>query len=258
MKKILIFQSLLFLISTLTHAQDVIILRNGEELKGKVIEITLSEIKYKKTENLEGPLISIAKDDVYAIKYENGGVDLIKHTINNGKEKKPEPNKVTTFLYAGGSFPISYFADKQGGSALTGYTVGVDVKIKTQGKLNFTYGFNYTRHPFKFEASPPNNYTLKGHFDIATLVVGLRYQTVSSRVQFYVGVLAGANFTSLRVKKNIGSAEALGFAFYPAIGIVKNKFTLGAKYLAANPRFRDFHNELLPVKALQLVVGLRL
>lgn len=54
------------------QAQDVLIKRNGDEMEVKVLEILLNEIKYKRFDNLEGPVISILKSDVFMIKYENG------------------------------------------------------------------------------------------------------------------------------------------------------------------------------------------
>lgn len=54
------------------QAQDVLLKRNGEEIQVKVQEINLEVIKYKRFDNLEGPVISIAKRDVFMIKYENG------------------------------------------------------------------------------------------------------------------------------------------------------------------------------------------
>jgi len=53
-------------------AHDVIILRNGAEIKAKVTEIALLEIKYKRFENLDGPVVVVPKSDVFAIVYENG------------------------------------------------------------------------------------------------------------------------------------------------------------------------------------------
>jgi len=57
---------------------DVITLKNGDEIKAKIIEITQTEIKYKKCEFLTGPLISIDKAEVFMIKYSNGSKDIIK------------------------------------------------------------------------------------------------------------------------------------------------------------------------------------
>ena len=59
------------------HAHDVITLRNGNEIKAKVTEITPSEIKYKRFDNLDGPTVVILKADVFAINYANGTREVI-------------------------------------------------------------------------------------------------------------------------------------------------------------------------------------
>jgi len=67
----IIFLALIFIISS-AHAQDLIIKKNKEEIKAKVLEIGLEEIKYKLPGNEDGPAISIAKEEVWKIKFENG------------------------------------------------------------------------------------------------------------------------------------------------------------------------------------------
>ena len=59
---------------------DTIVLKSGASLIGKVEEIGQSEIKYRKCNNLTGPLISIAKSDVSSILYSNGTRDLFGPT----------------------------------------------------------------------------------------------------------------------------------------------------------------------------------
>ncbi|HOY40076.1 MAG TPA: porin family protein, partial [Bacteroidales bacterium] len=61
---------------------DMIILRNGEEISAKVLEIGIHEIKFKKCDNLNGPTISILKNDVFMIKYSNGTKEVMKSTDN--------------------------------------------------------------------------------------------------------------------------------------------------------------------------------
>lgn len=58
------------------NSQDVIIKRTGDEIKAKVIEIVGTTIKYKKQENLEGPLYNIDQTEVFKVKYENGQSDF--------------------------------------------------------------------------------------------------------------------------------------------------------------------------------------
>jgi len=67
----------LFLTRVSASAQDVITLRNGEQIKANVLEISASEIRYKRFEHLEGPTIVIPRSDVFAINYENGTREVI-------------------------------------------------------------------------------------------------------------------------------------------------------------------------------------
>ena len=71
MKYILLF--ILFICSSnIIKAQDTLSMRSGENILVKVIEVGTSEVKYKKIDNLNGPIFSILKSDLLVIKYENG------------------------------------------------------------------------------------------------------------------------------------------------------------------------------------------
>jgi hypothetical protein len=50
-------------------------MRSSENILVKVIEVGTSEVKYKKIDNLNGPIFSILKSDLLIIKYENGTKD---------------------------------------------------------------------------------------------------------------------------------------------------------------------------------------
>lgn len=72
-----------------TTACDIIILRNGEELQAKVIEISETEIKYKLCSNLDGPVFIKLSSEVFKIRYPNGSSTVIP-------EKKVAPLIVTS------------------------------------------------------------------------------------------------------------------------------------------------------------------
>jgi len=63
---------LLAVLGSAAHAQDLLTKRNGDEILVKVTEITPSEVKYRRADNLDGPLISVWKADVFMIRYANG------------------------------------------------------------------------------------------------------------------------------------------------------------------------------------------
>ncbi|MES2689668.1 MAG: DUF4190 domain-containing protein [Bacteroidota bacterium] len=69
-----------------TEPCDVMILRSGEEVSAKVLEVNSASIRYKKCENLNGPDYFIEKSDVFMIKYANGIKEIIE-------EPKPGENQ---------------------------------------------------------------------------------------------------------------------------------------------------------------------
>ena len=70
---------LIILISTFLSnsivAQDTLTMRSGENIIVKIIEVGSTEVKYKKTINLKGPIYSSIKSDILFIHYENGSID---------------------------------------------------------------------------------------------------------------------------------------------------------------------------------------
>jgi len=63
---------LLFLTSASLNAQDVITLRTGEQIEVRVTEISPTELRYKRFDNIDGPTRVVPIAEVFAINYENG------------------------------------------------------------------------------------------------------------------------------------------------------------------------------------------
>lgn len=76
----LFFLSIIYLLcSNNTIAQDLIIKKNNETIKAKILEIGTTEIKYKLYDSPDGPTITINKRDVKSMKIEgqNGKSDKV-------------------------------------------------------------------------------------------------------------------------------------------------------------------------------------
>ncbi|MDR2953003.1 MAG: hypothetical protein LBU82_07150, partial [Treponema sp.] len=58
-------------------AQDMIILKDGAIIDAKVMEIYPAEIRYKRADNLDGPMFIIPASSVLSIRYKNGTTDII-------------------------------------------------------------------------------------------------------------------------------------------------------------------------------------
>lgn len=72
----------------LNETCDLIILKDGSEIKAKVLEINDDIIKYKLCDNLDGPTFTKSKDLIFMIKYPNG-----TRTVVNSMETKSTTTK---------------------------------------------------------------------------------------------------------------------------------------------------------------------
>ena len=76
----------MFFYPNLFYSQDLITKKTGDIIKVKVLEVTTSEIKYKKIDNLSGPTYSILKSDFFSINYKNGFKDVFSETITKDQK----------------------------------------------------------------------------------------------------------------------------------------------------------------------------
>ena len=74
------------------YSQDMITTKSGEDIKAKVLEITFHEVKYKKAENIEGPIYTISKSDILLIRYGNGSKDMFN------QEEKIEKKEIKNYI----------------------------------------------------------------------------------------------------------------------------------------------------------------
>lgn len=76
---------LLVLIINNSQAQDTIFLKNNQRIPANIIEVSSTEVKYKRFEISEGPVYIERKSMIIKIKYKNGFTDVF-----------PEENETTT------------------------------------------------------------------------------------------------------------------------------------------------------------------
>jgi hypothetical protein len=66
---------------------DEIILKNGEIIKSKILEIGVNEVKYKKCDNQTGPTYSTLKTEIFMIKYQNGTTEVFSNSATTSSNK---------------------------------------------------------------------------------------------------------------------------------------------------------------------------
>lgn len=73
--------TILFMSSFSMKSQDTIYLKDKTVISAKIIEVGISEIKYLRVDNLNGPNYLSSKSDIFLIKYSNGVIDSINEKI---------------------------------------------------------------------------------------------------------------------------------------------------------------------------------
>ena len=74
-------------------AQDIIVMRNGDEVEAKVTKVGTTEVEYHKWSNQDGPVYTVAKSDVFMVKYKNGEKDVFDNvTAKSDNSPKSESN----------------------------------------------------------------------------------------------------------------------------------------------------------------------
>jgi len=76
MVKRFIFLVTFALFGVFVFAQDIIMLKTGDDIEALIEKVGAEEIEYKKWDNQTGPVYVIKKSDVFMIKYRNGSKDL--------------------------------------------------------------------------------------------------------------------------------------------------------------------------------------
>lgn len=80
MKKLFLFFAV-FMSSVFASAQDTIRFVNGRVEAGKVTEVGMGKVKYKKVNNPDGPLFLLDETEVESIKFANGEVETFNQPI---------------------------------------------------------------------------------------------------------------------------------------------------------------------------------
>lgn len=102
MKYLKLLGLVLCAVPSLLMSQDIIVLKNADEIKSRVIEITDVTVKYKKWENINGPTYNMNKNSILFIRYENGTKEVFTNSTEplsesgnspKSEEKKPIVNE---------------------------------------------------------------------------------------------------------------------------------------------------------------------
>lgn len=110
MKKFLLLAALALGAAAAAKAQDVIIMRSGEETQAIVQEIGDAQIRYKRFSNPNGPTYTMNKNEVFMIKYKNGEKDVFKDDPKPESAPAVNPASGGSVRLVGGNPPTAVTA----------------------------------------------------------------------------------------------------------------------------------------------------
>jgi len=163
MKKVILILISVFLFTTV-NAQDVIFKKNGDEINAKVEEVGVSDVKYKKFDNQDGPLYTLLKSEIFMIKYANGVKEVFTAeavNTNTSGSNAPDNNIVTPPVSQEQATVIIYRKNSPSGWTVV-YDVYADTKYMTKIQNNTYFAtkldpglvsFNAQTEPPKVTAS---------------------------------------------------------------------------------------------------------
>lgn len=129
MKKLLL-AALLCSTGSIALADDIIVFRSGEVVRGKVEEVSRRTVKYKNANNPDGPSYTIDSRELLSIQYENGTLDLLSDPIKVEKEKEETTNENAPLKFCP---QVAAVLATQGSSSMTG---GGGVEFIANFKVN--------------------------------------------------------------------------------------------------------------------------
>lgn len=186
---------LLIATSVCSFAQDIIVLKDNNIIRAKILEVGYYEVIYKKFNYEDGPIFTVAMSDIAMIKYANGDIDS---------------NKL--FFYIHDSAPTIGI-----GLGLDYGILGVRYNHKLGEKNNFGYhlGLGYGVD-FSFAGGMKYYFIKETYIDITA--------SLSPKWVKYIygcATIGGDYYLSNQFGLNINGGVAFDFKdeFYPAVGL---------------------------------------
>lgn len=200
-----------FLAASSAKAQDLIVLKNANEIQAKVTTIEQGKIAYLKWSNLDGPTYTLDKSQILFIKYANGEKEVFSEAT--ATRQNPLASSSNAKVKFQGSAYVGTIFDSIGG----GPTLDVDLGAKIfnhfyiGGAVGFHTYFTQSYAGTVWLGYIPIGVNLKGYF------------TKNRVVNPYVNcTLGGCIFVSNQVMG--------GFQCQAGAGLEIKRFTFGIGY----------------------------
>ena len=238
MKKILAIIALALAYCAAANAQDHIVTRNGDEINGKVLEVSSEIIKYKRADNPNGPVYVLDIDEVKSIQYENGTFEDFGRKISiPGPKDIPDSYNfggVCSFLIPG----LGQCVDGEWGRGLGIFAANVGlgvlelIEFSAIGYGAKVYNYDYyngsayfSDNSYLYGGSGALILTLIGHaaLNIWNICDAVRIAKVKN--MFYQDFTGNLSSVSMKLEPNLALVPSVSGAVVPTAG-----FSLSVKF----------------------------
>jgi len=212
------------------NAQDIITKKNGDEIKAKVQEVGINDVRYKLFENESGPTYTLLKSDIFMIKYENGEKDRFNNqpVTNNAVNETNDhsaPVITNSSPQQSGQTPST---DGQETKKRKGYVgLGIGGAFLTEDysnvsggiQVNVNFGYLFTKNVGINASFLSTSFDLSNYEDSSIGLIGFLtgplFSTATSNqaVEFDLRPTIGFASGSVSVGNKSGTTDETAFAF---------------------------------------------
>ncbi|MDR0385718.1 MAG: hypothetical protein LBH60_06545, partial [Prevotellaceae bacterium] len=189
---------------SLASAQDVITKRNGTEIRAKVIEVGMTDIKYKLESNESGPVYSVPKSELFMILYQNGTKEMYNQ---EPAATAPATSTMSNDINNNRRTPIVPTEEKIK-KGYAGIGIGVasvleDYELKAGVQFTVNAGYRFGRHVGITGSFINTNYAIKGQKDMS---LGLRGGLIGPLISFPVA----SHKIEIDIRPTVGFVSLIG------------------------------------------------
>jgi hypothetical protein len=212
MKKISLLITGILFFATL-HAQDIITLKNGTQLKGKVTDVSITDIKYKKAGSADSTTYVISKSDVLVIDYQDGSTLILNTLTPKDQAKLSENFPQRIFFSIGGcldfQIPQNYIYKPK-----LDFYPNISLGVKVSRRVTFEVEANYQVISYNRSESEPLLISYQG------INSTTEYHSVLSATQYSINSSNSVNTNMFLIPNIIITANQHKFTPYAKMGAI--------------------------------------
>ena len=129
MKKLILTVLTAIFTVSISFSQDLLTKKSGEDIQAKVLEVTTTEIKYKKFDNQSDPTYTILKSDVLIVRYKNGTKDIFTEEKKNETVSALTPTIIPSTTIGDLKANIYFIRSTGYNGSLTAFTAFIDKQL---------------------------------------------------------------------------------------------------------------------------------